>query len=211
MLDWLKGAALVAFISLCLTVMVDYHRTSKHLNALLMASTDTVEITKVQIPLVQQDIHATAQTLSATAQATTTTLNQVQAELKPLVRLANLDLQETHRVLLEAGLTAMEARKASAEERAALPGLTAKFNTSFDALNADLVSLNDFIQSGRKLVDDPNLKSLIVHADGTVGHLEGITADGEKMTHHWANPTKKQVFWGYVETFGIVAAKIFAP
>lgn len=211
MLDWLKGAALVAFIGLCIIVAVDEHRTAKHLDNLLMTSTDTVESVKLQLPLLQQDVHSVSTNLAATAQAATTTLNQVQSELKPLVRLATLDLQETHRVLLEAGLTAMEARKASAEERAALPGLTAKFNTSFDALNTDLVSLNAFIQSGQKLVDDPNLKSLIVHADGTVGHLEGITADGQKMTHHWANPTKRQVFWGYVQTFGIVTAKIFAP
>lgn len=64
------------------------------------------------------------------------TLLDAGAQLQVITQKATLDLDEAHRVLLESGLTAMEARKASAEERAALPKLTAQASQTLTALDA---------------------------------------------------------------------------
>lgn len=62
------------------------------------------------------------------------TLEDAQQQLHVVAQKTALDLDEAHRVLLESGLTAAEARKASAEERAALPALTADAQHSFRSL-----------------------------------------------------------------------------
>jgi hypothetical protein len=49
--------------------------------------------------------------------------------VQPLLSQAQLDLEELHRVTLEAGLTAREARMASHDERLALPNITGDVDT----------------------------------------------------------------------------------
>jgi hypothetical protein len=67
-------------------------------------------------------------------------LLDAQTQLQTITRKVALDLDEAHHVLLESGLTAMEARKASAEERAALPKLTAQASQTFTSLDAWMVA-----------------------------------------------------------------------
>lgn len=67
-------------------------------------------------------------------------LSSFQTTAAPLVQKASLDLDEAHRLILETGLTAMEARKASAEERAALPVLTKQAQQSLTNMDALLVA-----------------------------------------------------------------------
>jgi hypothetical protein len=66
---------------------------------------------------------------------------QVRHTLQDVSTRLTLDLDEAHRVLLESGLTAMEARKASADERRALPKLTAQTSQVMTSLDAELVAL----------------------------------------------------------------------
>lgn len=188
MLDWLKGAALVAFIGLCLMVTVDEHRTSKHLDNLLMASTDTVEVAGTQIPLVRLDIATATQTLAST-------VTGIRSDLKPLLRQANLDLEESHRLILEAGLTTTEMRKAAIEERAALPALTQGAQNSLTAFNANMVALQGLIKSGTTLVSDPHISGLIAHTDGLVGHAEAITGDAQIVADKETKDFQKPVPW----------------
>lgn len=67
-------------------------------------------------------------------------LSSFQTTVAPLVQKASLDLDEAHRLILETGLTAMEARKASAEERAALPVLTKQAQQSLTDMDTLLVA-----------------------------------------------------------------------
>lgn len=67
-------------------------------------------------------------------------LSSFQTTVAPLVQKASLDLDEAHRLILETGLTAMEARKASAEERASLPVLTKQAQQSLTDMDALLVA-----------------------------------------------------------------------
>jgi hypothetical protein len=71
------------------------------------------------------------------------TLLDANAQLHVITQKVTLDLDEAHRLELEAALTAMEARKASAEERAALPKLTAQTLQVMTSLDAELVALRN--------------------------------------------------------------------
>jgi hypothetical protein len=71
------------------------------------------------------------------------TLKDAGTRLQAITQKVTLDLDDAHRVLLESGLTAMEARKASAEERAALPKLTAQTSQVMTSLDAELVALRN--------------------------------------------------------------------
>jgi hypothetical protein len=64
-------------------------------------------------------------------------------QIQTITKKAVLDLEESHRLIREAGLTAMEARKASAEERAALPKLTAQASQTFTSLDAWMVAVRN--------------------------------------------------------------------
>lgn len=68
------------------------------------------------------------------------TLDDASAKLQTITTKVALDLDEAHRLELEAGLTAMEARKASAEERAALPKLTAQASQAMRSLDGWVVT-----------------------------------------------------------------------
>lgn len=68
------------------------------------------------------------------------TLLDAQTQLHGITQKVALDLDEAHRLILESGLTAMEARKASAEERAALPKLTAQASQALTSLDLELVA-----------------------------------------------------------------------
>lgn len=68
------------------------------------------------------------------------TLLDANAQLHIITQKVRLDLDEAHRLELEAALTAMEARKASAEERAALPKLTAQSSHAIASLDAWMVA-----------------------------------------------------------------------
>jgi hypothetical protein len=68
------------------------------------------------------------------------TLLDAGAQLHVITQKATLDLDEAHHVLLESGLTAMEARKASAEERTALTKLTAQSSHAVASLDAWMVA-----------------------------------------------------------------------
>lgn len=159
--------------------------SGKHLAALSMQAGDTLAVVNTQLPAISEDIHTSTQAVNGA-------VSDVRKALPPLVKQATADLEEGHRVLLEAGLTAMEARKASAEERAALPGLTAGAQDAIAGLNREMDSLKAFTDHADGLVSDPHVTGLIAHADGLVGHAEAITGDlqvvADKATADYLKP-----------------------
>jgi hypothetical protein len=74
---------------------------------------------------------------------TTSLVPAVSAALAPTLAKVNEDLDEAHRLTLEAGLTAMDARKASAEELKALPALTQGIQTTVASSSAALLATRD--------------------------------------------------------------------
>jgi hypothetical protein len=199
-LDIGKLLALCAFSVFLAVLTLDAHTASKHLSALLMSATDATNTANDQLPRITNDVDAASASVSG-----------LRADLKPILKQSALDLQEAHNLILEAGLTAMEARKASAEERAALPALTADAKASIEGLTREMDALKTFTDHADGMVTDPHIKAAIAHTDATMSHVDAITGDAAQMTHKFAHPTKMQVFEGWLETLGVIGAKALVP
>lgn len=183
------AAALAAFAYLCITLSLVVKTTGKHVAALSMQAGDTLAVVNTQIPAVAEDIHNTTQAANGA-------IGDARAYMPALASQVELDLEEGHRLILEAGLTATEARKASAEERAALPALTASAQASIDSLNREMVTLQSVTSHADALVSDPNLRATIAHVESTTGHLDGTAADVQQEVHSLTHPTWLHKMWG---------------
>lgn len=196
---------------LAISAGLTVNTTGKHVNATLMSAGDTLDQVKTQLPAIAADVHSTTQAAQGA-------ISDVRKVIPPIANQVNLDLEEGHRVILEAGLTAMEARKASAEERAALPALTLGAEQVIGGFNREIDSLTAFTEHGSVvlghvdgLVTDPHVTGTIAHTDATMSHVDAITGDAAQMTHKFAHPTKLQVAEGWLETLGVIAAKALVP
>lgn len=183
------AAALAAFAYLCLTLALTVNTTGKHLAALSMQAGDTLAVINTQLPSVTGDIHTATQAAQGA-------ISDVRKALPPLVNQVTADLQEGHRVILEAGLTAMEARKASAEERAALPALTAGAQDAIEGLNREMAALQSVTVHADALVSDPNIPATIAHVESTTGHLDATAGDVQQEVHSLTHPTLLHKIWG---------------
>jgi hypothetical protein len=125
------------------------------------------------------------------------TLSSFQTTIQPLAQKAALDLDEAHRLELEAALTAMEARKASAEERKALPVLTAQVQRSLRDMDALLVAARQTTdgvgviqqQIAQSTVQTmatlnttvQNVQPVLAEAQHTIAGLGTVAADVDKQ------------------------------
>lgn len=108
----------------------------------------------------------------------------------------NLELDEAHRLTLEAGLTAMEARKASAEELAYLPKWDKQISETFRQSDETIAEARETIAGVRETADAATetfrgasmdlqtlngsltqTKPLIEAATATVQHIDALTPD----------------------------------
>lgn len=90
----------------------------------------------------------------------------------------NLELDEAHRVTLEAGLTAMEARKASALEVQALTGWNQQITTTMRNANGVLLSLqktSDATAATEQQIADAAVSTLHT-TDQTIAGLQPVEA-----------------------------------
>lgn len=204
---WAVASAAVFCLGSIGSLALDGHTASKHLSALLMSATDAANTANDQLPRITNDVD----TVTASVTTAAASVSGLRADLAPILKQSTADLQEAHNLILEGSLTAMEARKASAEERAALPALTSGAQASIGALNADLVTLQTLIRHGDALVSDPHVAGAIAHTDATMSHVDAITGDAAQMTHKFAHPTKMQAFEGWLETLGVIGAKALVP
>lgn len=97
-------------------------------------------------------------------------------QLAGVIAKVNLSLDESHRLILEAGLTAMEARKASAEERAALVKWNAQISQTMTNANAVLVSLKtttDGLAASQQQIAAAAVKTLET-TDKTIAGLQPL-------------------------------------
>ncbi len=163
------------------SVGYEVYATSTQLRTTSAYTNVTLALLNESIPQVVNDIETTNHNLNGT-------LTDIRHDLKPIAKQTNLNLQEMHRVILEAGLTAMEARKASAEERAALPGLTRSAQSSINQLTADLANMQQLIGTATNMLGDPHIPDAIAHTDATMTHVDGITGDFQHALHPILNP-----------------------
>lgn len=99
-------------------------------------------------------------------------------KVAPLLAQANLDLQEAHRLVLEAALTAEEARKASSMEVTALPQLTAGVQATLGSANEAVLATRDVaVQLKASAVQITADSSAVLHtANTTVAGLGNVEA-----------------------------------
>lgn len=192
---------------LAISAGLTVNTTGKHVNATLMSAGDTLDQVKTQLPAIAADVHSATQAAHGAIATVTATVADVKADLPPLVKQATADLQEGHNLILEAGLTAMEARKASAEERAALPGLTLGVEDAIGNLNDEMTALQDVTRHADKLVSDPDIPTTIAHVESTTGHLDATAADVQQEVHSLTHPTWLHKLWGGV----LDVAHVFNP
>jgi transposase-like protein len=100
-------------------------------------------------------------------------LQKATERVTPLIAKTAEEMDEVHRLTLEAGLTAMEARKASLEERAALPKLTAQTSRSLTQLDA-------WLRSARETTEGLGTSQQQV-AHASVAAIETVTAQAEEV------------------------------
>jgi hypothetical protein len=145
------------------------------------------------------------------------TVKEAQADAHALTAKAAVDMDEAHRLLLEAGLTAREARLAATEERKSL----GRWNKTADSTNALLASLRDTTDGVNKsqariteqavsvlqqtntaiaglapLTDNVNkevtaLNAVTGHLDAVVSnkHIDGVLAHLDGTTAHLDSTT----------------------
>lgn len=188
---------LFLFVLTIATMRLERHVVSAidNVGAVAASTQKTLANIDQEIPKLQESVQSATDSVNATARSTDALIRQINAQVPGVSDQVKVDLQETHRLILESGLTAMEARKASAEERAALPGITAKATQSLDALHGELVQLQTTTRDLDTLVSDPaNKKTLKSFADGSAA-LAATAQDGQQFVHKLLHPTWAHRIW----------------
>lgn len=182
--SWLKAGLLFGGILLCAKAFFFLDHLDKDLFAV-----------RADVAQVANDVHASTLRVNGALDdsrklltATTATVKSAKGTIdasRPKVLLA---LDDSHHLLLEAGLTAMEARKAAAEQRAywnktsqETNELVKNLNTIVESANKTTAQLNGAIANANKVISDPAIPSMI-------GHGDKILADGEKVADRLAAP-----------------------
>lgn len=189
--SWLKAGLLFGGILFCAKAFIFLDRLDK-----------TVFAVRADVAQVADDIHGAAGKLGATlddsnkllaattetvklAGGTVTAARQTIDAARPKVLIA---LDDSHHLLLEAGLTVEEARKASVEQRAYwaktsqdTDALVKNLNTFVDSANKTTLQLNGAIADADKVISNPAIPS-------TIGHADKILADGQKVADRLAAP-----------------------
>lgn len=206
----LRALAAAALCALCGSAAFAAWRVGE-LAAELEAQLPAVGGAAAQVAVTLREVQREIPQLQASVRGAAASMGQAAADLHaglpPIAAQAQADLQETHRLILEAGLTAMEARKASAEERAAMPGLTAEANAALSGLGAEMVQLQRTTRDLDALVGDPaNAETLKSLSAGTAS-LAATAEDGQKFTHGLLHPSWPHKVWGVM----LDVAHVFNP
>lgn len=116
----------------------------------------------------------TCAAVSVLAIVATRDMEAVRTQAAGVVTKLNLELDEAHRLTLEAGLTAMEARKASAKEVAYLDKLDSNLSSTFSGANVLLASVAKTVDQAGK-----DETKLVQSATATLNAAtETVTATG---------------------------------
>lgn len=190
--DYLERAALLAAVVLCSAGAVAAWRigeTAQAATRALPVITASVAALQADGAAVTSSVATAATGIGAAGSAVQRTAAQVRRESRPIAGQLALDLQEGHRLILEAGLTAAEARKASAAERQALPVTMAKADASLDALSNELGALHETTLEMDRLIEDPANRQTLENFSNASGTLAATAQDGERWVHGLLHPT----------------------
>lgn len=137
----------------------------------------------------------------------------------------NGEIDEMHRLTLEAGLTAMEARKASVKESAYLDQANAQVTTvasdvhhvmvttqetvaalqpvalaaagTLATTQSTIASLEPVITHVDALVTSPDITGTLSHVESTTAHVDATAADVQQEVHSLTHPTWAHRIWGW--------------
>lgn len=165
-------------------------------------------------------------------------LNSLCATVRTTLEKTNTELDEAHRLTLEAGLTARDARKASDLELAYLPQWNAQINQTIAAMqrtanaasetlhgaSLDLSALDASIQATKPLIEAgtatvKRYDALAPTLSATADNVKRMTSDGARITKDAADeadrlahpPKKKLGFWGGVWVGAQYVHKMMPP
>lgn len=155
----------------------------------------TVVAVRGDVAQVMYDVHDSTVKVNATLDdsrklisTTTSTVKAARGTIEAARPKILISLDDSHHLLLEAGLTAAEARKASVEQRAYwaktsqdTDALVRNLNAFVDSANKTTLQVNKAVADADAVISDPAIPSTMKHADK-------ILADGEKVADRFAKP-----------------------